>query len=275
MTYVIYHKNCFDGYGAAWVAHGFLTKLGVDAEYIPATYGDPVPEFAEGQHNVYILDFSYPRAVLEELATKHNIVVLDHHKTAQANCEGLGFCIFDMERSGAGLTWDYFSPNRPRPPLVNYIEDRDLWRFKLPKSKEIHALVASYEKTFENFTVLNFILESEVGRGQAAQEGGAILRAENQKIEEMCRDVRFVELGGHSVPAVNCPYSFGSNVGHRLLELFPDAPFAAYYFDRGDGEQQWGLRSEDHRVDVSEVAKQYGGGGHRNASGFVKGKVTR
>lgn len=55
---------------------------------------------------------------------------------------------------------------------------------------------------------------------------------------------------------------------HEMLSKYPDAPFTACWFRRADGQIQYSLRSEDSRLDVSEVAKSLGGGGHRNAAGF-------
>ena len=281
MNYVIYHDDCYDGFGAAWVAHQYFTAKKAalvryqdeETAFIPAKYGDAVPEFAPGANNVYILDFSYPRATMQAMWGLNTLVVLDHHKTAEANCQGLPFCTFDMNKSGAGLAWDHFFPSVERPALVNYIEDRDLWRFALPKSREVHSWIQSYEKSFENFTVMDFILQTGAGFSDAASQGTAILRYEKQKVEEMCKEARFVDIGGHSVPVVNTPYNFGSVVGERLCQLYPEAPFSGYWFVRADGEEQYGLRSTG--FDVSEIAKQYGGGGHKQAAGFVKGKVTR
>ena len=261
---VVYHANCADGFTAAWVA---LRALGGGAhvKYVPATYGDAAP--AVTNKRLYILDFSYPRDVLLRLADSNHVTVLDHHKSAQANCEGLDFCTFDMERSGAGLTWDHFFPGQLRPALVDYVEDRDLWRFALPMSREIHAWIASWPKTFEVWDTLADTLQKNWH--QAVMSGADILRFERQKVEEMCQHVRFVDLGDGEIPVVNCPYNFGSLVVEALTLKYPLAPYAAYYFDRGDGKQQWGLRSVD--FDVSEVAKRFGGGGHKHASGFVKG----
>lgn len=281
-TLVIAHKNCFDGFGAAWVC---WHKFGDDAEYVFASYGDPVEFTVEGK-DVYIVDFSYPREVLEDMkAHAHSLTVLDHHKSAQAALEGLDYCIFDMDRSGAQLAWDHLhvkgGANRPfirsdgsysRPSLVDYIGDRDLWRFQYPETKAIHAWLASYPKDFRLWDRLSDSLhrQPEV----VVEAGRDILRAHDQQVREMVKEAQFATVGGHIVPAVNCPYQFGSDVGNMLCQAYPDLPFAAYYFDRADGEQQWGLRSIGD-FDVSEIAKQYGGGGHKNAAGFIKGKASR
>ena len=270
-TVVVAHGGCYDGFAAAYVARLYFQKMGVtDVEYIFAKYGDPAPD-VQGTV-LYIVDFSYPKATLEKLAETNAVTVLDHHKTAQANCEGLSFCTFDMGRSGAGLAWDHLFPDQERPAFVNYVEDRDLWRFQLPGSREVSAYIASFPRDFEVWDGQVQYLDVGVYSEDIAA-GKAILRFERQKVEEICKEAHWREIGGHQVPVVNCPYNFGSLCGERLNQLYPDAPFSAYFFVRGDGETQYGLRSTG--FDVSEVAKQYGGGGHQRASGFVMGKVTR
>lgn len=291
-TKVIYHAHCFDGFCAAWVAGHALKERDLQedplaiprtVEFIPASYGDKEPEIGIGDE-VYIVDFSYPKDVLRGMNfLAHKLVVLDHHKTAQANLEGLDYCIFDMNKSGAGLTWDYFHPNEKRPALVDYMEDRDLWKFNLSMSKEIFAWVASWPMDFTGWDNLNTGLSTNEGFQEAVEAGHAILRAHNQKVATICEEVMFVDFGGDMVkdrwpdiPTVNCPYSFGSDCGQKLLEMFPKAPFAAYYLVKGNGEQQWGLRGRStDDFDVSEVAKLYGGGGHKKASGFIKDRITR
>jgi oligoribonuclease NrnB/cAMP/cGMP phosphodiesterase (DHH superfamily) len=271
MVKVIYHKNCYDGITAAWVCRSALG----DASYLPASYGDPVPEFSP-EDEVYIVDFSYPRDVLEKIhSTVKTLWVLDHHKTAQAALEGLDYCIFDMNRSGAGIAWDFFYPGIPRPKLVDYVEDRDLWNWKLPFSHEINAFTSSYPMEFVELDANDASLASNFKK--CVQLGGAILRYANQKVEEAIKNgTQWRELGGYSIPCVNVPYHMGSDVGHRLLEIHPEAPFSGYYLFTANGDEQWGLRGRDSDdFDVSTIAKQYGGGGHKKASGFLMNRSTR
>jgi oligoribonuclease NrnB/cAMP/cGMP phosphodiesterase (DHH superfamily) len=270
MIKIIYHDNCYDGFTAAWVA----LKALKNASFLPASYGDPVPELNEDD-TVYIVDFSYPREVLESINKKvRKLVVIDHHKTAQANCEGLDYCIFDMNRSGAGLVWDYFFEDKKRPALVNYIEDRDLWRFKLPESRSIHAFISSFPREFNEWDATEAALESNFNR--CAEIGQAIERFANQKIREATANgTQWKEIGGFKIPCVNVPYHMGSDVGHQLLQNYPEAPFSGYYFFNANGDEQWGLRGRDSDdFDVSTIAKQYGGGGHKKASGFLMNRRT-
>lgn len=268
MQYVLYHSNCYDGFGAAWAAH---ETFGGAANYLPVSYGHEPPEMPEGS-DVLIVDFSYPREILLQIRERHGgrLRVLDHHKTAEADLRGLDFCVFDMERSGAGITWDELHPGTPRPALINYVEDRDLWRFALPDSREVSAWVASWPYDFGRWTEMAAFLEHEPE--SVWREGAACLRLKNQYVEAMCRHPQLREVGGYTVPVANATACF-SEVGERLCELFPDAPFAAYYLDRSDGKRQWGLRSRGG-FDVSAVAQARGGGGHAAAAGFVEDLPT-
>ena len=98
-----------------------------------------------------------------------------------------------------------------------------------------------------------------------ATEGEAIERKHFKDIRELLGvTTREMMIGGFQVPVANLPYTMSSDAGHEMAK---GRPFAACYWDTPSG-RVFSLRSNNDGVDVSEVAKQYGGGGHRNASGF-------
>jgi uncharacterized protein len=243
-------------------------------EFHAGVYGQPAPDAAG--RDVVMVDFSYKRPVLMEMATAANtVLVLDHHKTAAADLAGLPAAveiqgekiaaIFDMERSGAQVTWDFFFPGRPRPLLVDYTGDRDLWRFKLPLSREVNAFVFAHEYTFENWDHLERQTRHHMDIQRVAEMGGAIERKHHKDIAELVGVMkRRMTIGGISVPVANLPYTLTSDAGNLMAQ---GEAFAACYWDTPDG-RIFSLRSTDAGADVSEVAKRYGGGGHRNASGF-------
>ena len=288
----IYHGNCDDGFGAAWA---IWKKWGNEVAYVPGVYGKPLPDVAG--KNVLFVDFSAKYGVMADASWKaRSMVIIDHHKTAQADLErfhsfdGTGadqasledafvICLtengpkvaawFDMNQSGAVMAWDFahgIPRNDPPPTFLSYIQDRDLWRFAYgEQTRRFSAALRTYPMTFETWDQLASRPDVLV------EEGEGILRAHNANIQKFMGDAYTDTLDGHVVPIVNVPYHYASDTAHELLKKFPDAPFAACWFRRGDGMVQWSLRSEDHRLDVSEIAKHYGGGGHRNAAGFQTG----
>lgn len=258
MSICIYHGNCADGFGAAWVVRKALG----DIEFYAGVYKEPPPDVTD--KDVLLVDFSYKRSVLLEMAEKaKSILILDHHKTAVADLVDLPsnvITVFDMERSGARIAWDYFFPDETPPPLLLHIEDRDLWRFALTKTREIQANVFSYPYDFQ---VWDELMAANVG--DLVKDGEAIERKHFKDINELigvC--TRRMVIGGHNVPVANLPYTLTSDAGHILAR---GEPFAVCYWDTPEW-RVFSLRSTDDGLDVSDIAKQYGGGGHAHASGF-------
>ncbi len=258
-THVLYHGNCYDGFGAAFAAWQYL---GGEAVYWPVLYGQGVPGGLGEDSRVLICDFSYPREELLALKERVGFLwVLDHHKTAQADLEGVDFATFDMEKSGAVMTWEYFHGGKV-PLFFEYLQDRDLWKFELAGSKGVSQALRAYPMEFAVWSDLVWDVD------RLLREGPIIERFTEQMVSLMCDNAAMGSVGGHVVPIANATVFF-SEVGDELCRRHPEAEFSAYYLDRKDGMRQWGLRSRGG-FDTSEVAKALGGGGHPGASGFVE-----
>jgi oligoribonuclease NrnB/cAMP/cGMP phosphodiesterase (DHH superfamily) len=263
---VIYHGGCIDGFTSAWVAWRFLISQGIDnAEYFPALFGGPEPD-VEDKH-VYILDFSYPRSTLTDMESKaKSLVLLDHHKSAEAELDGLPYVVFDMKRSGAGMAWDYFFFEDARVWLVDYVEDRDLWKWEKLNSKSINAWIGTAIQTFENWDEL-----CAEGSKKAYARGTAVEAYIERYVTEMSAQKRLISFAGHdNIPIVNAPYLAISELVGSLAE---DALFAMGWFQRGDGKYQYSLRSRGE-FDVSALAQRFGGGGHAQSAGFVVDRLV-
>jgi hypothetical protein len=259
MSICIYHGNCADGFGAAWVVRKALG----DIEFHPGKYNEAPPDVVG--KDVVMVDFSYKRPALLEMAGAANsVLILDHHKTAAEDLIDLPANVtakFDMNRSGAMLAWDHFFPGQQPPLLLLHIEDRDLWRFALQNTRQIQANVFSFPYDFQVWDTLMATAPSAL-----AADGEAIERKHFKDVRELIGvTAREMVIAGHRVPVANLPYTMSSDAGHQLAT---GRPFAACYWDTPRG-RVFSLRSSDEGVDVSEVAKQYGGGGHRNAAGFT------
>lgn len=276
-TICIYHANCADGFTAAWAVR---EALGDMVEYIPAGYGDEPPDVTSA--DVIIVDFSYKRPVLERMAhTARSIIVLDHHKTARDDlinlpCPAGGWAVhraaagnpaalFDMDRSGAQMAWDYFHQGA-RPFLVDVVADRDLWRWRIEQSREINAVIGSHEMTWDTWHDLAARLQADADIGRVAAEGEAILRAHDKLVRQVI-DVSkcSMVIGGHEVPVAAAPYALASDTAGTMAE---GEPFAATYVDGPKG-RAFSLRSRGDGLDVSQIAAAYGGGGHCGAAGFL------
>lgn len=272
MKYVLYHSNCYDGFGAAYAA---WKKMGDEAKYIPVSYGKPPPEMPDATE-IFIVDFSYDEPELLELSVNAKVFVLDHHKTAQEKLARLIklqefnknpyanlYIEFDMERSGALITWEFFHGAGNAPMLIQHISDRDLWTYKILGSREVHAALVSTPFDFEVWDKLDV--------PTLVQDGAGALKFQTQLVQNIIKKSWIAKMGEFEFPVVNTASSW-SEVGEALLDKYPDAPFVGSFTEFEDSVM-WSLRSRDDRQDVSEVAKSFGGGGHRNAAGFQRKKI--
>lgn len=255
---VIHHGNCYDGITAAWVAR----KHSPDAELIPAQYGQDPPD-VKGKV-VLIVDFSYSREVLESMkADAAELLVLDHHDSAAKDLEGLDYAVFDMERSGAGLAWDFLHHPMDRPDVVNYVEDRDLWRFKLPGSRQHHAAMTSLPMGLESIDkMLAMSLEERIEIGTPVC--AFTLLTASKFAERAAR----VTVDGDEFWYVNCSVEFVGETADALMAREPKLPVLCWSWGGKKGECYCSVRSAPDGVNVSLIAKKHGGGGHVHASGF-------
>jgi oligoribonuclease NrnB/cAMP/cGMP phosphodiesterase (DHH superfamily) len=258
-TYVLYHgKNCMDGMTCAYIA----SLVHPHATLIPCSYGEPFPDIPAGSE-VYLTDFAFDRETMErEHARASYFRCYDHHKSHEAALAGLPYCVFDMNRSGAGILWDEWMAPQERPWWVDYIEARDLWKLqRYPDVQEVSAYIASFPCNLSSWRMW-----IDAGLGEAKSGGQHIARYKARLIEEHLKRAGYETIAGIVVPVVNVsPYNLLSETAGELAK---GHVFAAAYFVEGDGTKQFSLRSVSGGQDVSHIAKQYGGGGHHNAAGF-------
>lgn len=249
-TLVLYHADCSDGFGAAWA----IWKRFPQARFIPVKHGSPPPDKLQGER-VVIVDFSYSRPVLDTMAAEtRELLILDHHITAEQALAGFPYAHFEQNKSGAVLGWEW-AHGTPAPWLLQYIQDKDLWTWALPGSREINAALASYP--------FDFALWDQFSQATLEQEGRAILRYEHELVSKLAAQAVMVEFNGMVVPAVHSAI-LTSQIGERLS---PHHPFCVIWHDR-DGRRFFSMRSREDGADVGSIAASFGGGGHTHAAGF-------
>lgn len=255
---VIYHGGCTDGFGAAWSA---WKLLGDRATYLPARYGEPPPD-VRGK-SVVVLDFSYDNATTKRLAAEaKSFLVIDHHKSAMVELHDVACTRFDMNHSGAMLAWKFFHPGKEPPRMIRHIEDRDLWKWELPYSREFSAAFDMVPFTFEEFD--KFLDDSAVDEAQ--QRGAYILAYSKTVVSKVAKGATSRRIDGRHVLVVNSSH-WMSEIGNALSTRCDYA--LVWYWDHSTRQVRGSLRAHHEDSDVSEVAKKWGGGGHRKAAGFA------
>jgi uncharacterized protein len=234
--------------------------------------------------DILIVDFSYPLATLRAIAAEaRSVLVLDHHKSAQEDLATLPIpysfnplkpqsakeiapykvyragvdigivgsdspelaAIFDLNRSGCGIAWDYLHTEGPkkdsgylcltRPHIIDLIEDRDLWRFKFgDESRAFRAVLQSYDWTdlpgmfkqldswadiINDWSLIPGTIDKKRHWRNLIDEGQAILRADRQRVAStVAATRRTIPIAGHTVPCANVPPWMASEAGHLMCE---------------------------------------------------------
>lgn len=269
-----YHGGCPDGWAAAYI----VKKRYPEARLVPLSYGtvdiERMIEESKGE-NVIMVDFSLKTREQHDrlTASASNLVVFDHHKSAKEVLQGVHNAVFDMNRSGAGLAWDYMFGYAVsagieyivRPWWVNYTEDQDLWKFELDDSRKINAWLNVQERTIENWDRLTNIET----RTSVVLLGGAIQQFTDYMVKAALKDLQegvwFYEGRNYRVGIVNNGHIGTSEVGEAVYNAGYD--IALMWREDARGLIRFGLRSVT--VDVSKLAFTFeGGGGHKNSAGF-------
>jgi len=255
---VIYHANCTDGFGSAYAA---WKLLGNRAEYYPCKHGQEPPDVKD--KTVVILDFSFSNEVTKKMISEaKDLVIIDHHKSAVVELHDISNTIFDMSKSGATMAWEFFHPGKESPKFVQYITDRDLWKWELPYSKEFSAAFDMVPFDFEEFEKF----EDDSVFDDAVKRGSYILAYSKTVVKKVCDKAANRKINGKHVMVVNSSH-WMSEIGAKLS---PDCDFALiWYYDHNDKNIKVSLRAFHEHIDVSEIAKRYGGGGHKKAAGFT------
>ena len=259
-TVVLYHADCLDGFGAAWAA---WKKFGDRAEYIGV---DPetLPKKILIKKEIYAVDISYPIAVQRKLREKNKkLVILDHHASNESATRFFPENVFDNSHSGSVLAWKYFHRSKMIPKLLKYIEDIDLWKWRLPKTREIISSLSLLEYDFKKWSGFAKISETKAGFKKIVKDGNVISAYEQNIVQRLAGRATPVKFKGIKTLAVNSPV-LDSEIGNALVKKLP--PIGIVWHETS-GEIHVSLRSNGS-VDVSKIAKKYGGGGHKKASGF-------
>ena len=265
-----FHAGCPDGFGAAW---SVWRAWGSEARYVPRGHDADPPRRPHVGGTVVFVDIAPDNDYLRQLADEAaHVVVLDHHWSARERYEsdpgvenviadGGHRVVFDLGHSGAVLAWRYFHPEKPVPPLLAYVQDQDLWQWALPRSEEVNAAIGAHDREFAVWDALAARTPDELAR-----QGEPIVRAQRIEILRALTTAHPVSIGEQRVEAVNAQQN-RSHLGHELAKRAAfGLPIGLVY--RVMGRTVDASSSSIGDVDVSEIAQRYGGGGHRNASGF-------
>lgn len=278
-TTVIYHKADFDGIFCREIARKFIP----DAELIGWDYGDPEPIVAPDRQ-LYILDLSVPG-----LMTHPNLIWIDHHKTAidQYARSIAGYRIDGV--AACRLAWQWFTEGRKRrdlgmemptkqefvdrtvyePLAVRLAGEYDIWDKRDPNAELFQHGLRSRELT--DIWWSQMLISHDEGHQPVIEllHNGEVLQFaktnENKSI---------IQKNGFTVHWKGLTF-LACNASHYNSHLFqagikPEHDALLGFCLRANGKWSVSLYGSPNRpdLDLSVIAKEMGGGGHRQACGF-------
>lgn len=282
---VIYHKNCDDGFGAAFAA---WKAMGDAADYQPLEHGEDISQIDFDQREVFVLDFCFSPDVMAQLLPRVlRIGVVDHHKSAlEAWEQHLGVkakdgmlqhqdgrltLFFDLSKSGAYLSWQYFHAKTPVPRMIAHISDGDLWTFEMKGTREFYVYLRSQGRSFAGWDKLCTAMQDQAKAQNVVDTGRRIGGFYTQQLDSIInagRDVAIdmADAAGNRARglAVNATKLFASELGNMLAAK--SGTFALVW--ETDGVTAFCSLRSVAGFDCIPFAKAKGGGGHPQACGF-------
>lgn len=265
--------------------------------FIGYNYGQPIPDLSE-YDQIIMCDISLPKEQMEVLHAflKENFIWCDHHISAIKDSEGL-FYVFskglrDTKFAACELTWKYFFPDERMPEIVRLLGRYDCFGHKgTSEEKKVlefqygaRQIISSYDYAYD--WLKNCIIESKNKHDEFAPCEYRIWESGKGIYGYLCTEAAQSYKNGVALefmePSVG-DAQFGATTRKFICinkERFNPINFgidyhadgydgAACFSRRADGKWTFSLYNDNGKVDCSVIAKSFGGGGHKGASGFI------
>ncbi len=270
----IYHKDCLDGTASAAV----LLKKFHSCTLFPLSHRYTENDLSRvikkitSKTVVYITDFSLREEHTEKLIRKAGSVInIDHHIGVEKRLRAIDkkydnfSYIFNNNRSGASLAWIYFFGEKNIPKIIQYIEDSDLWRFRLG-DKTRFASSYLYGLSGKPKELLALLNKGNSAVKKVLDKGKMIWEYRNELAKLLLESVKplNIKVGKHIVPAHNTPEFLRSDVGHELAVRLKKT--VVTFTVSGDTVRLHFRGENKYKLSALMLAKMLGGGGHRNAA---------
>lgn len=297
---IVYHTPCGDGFGGAYVFWKYLkeqkkyTNENINEHIKFIGYSHTTSQSYKKEHilpqlenrNVVFIDVCPDEALFLDMVVNYpkKAIVLYHHTSAVKTLQCIDRTLavehsyIDQTHSGAIIAHQYCYPDDPVPMFLQYIEDRDIWAWKLQDTKAFtEAFYKSIPYEFEQYAQF----EDEERINQIVKEGSMLIKYTNLRISELVKlateGTLTIDDKELAVYMINTS-EYISELGNTLckmdcerLQKKCDVAFM-WYYDQKAQKIKVSMRSDKDRdrcVDVSELARKFGGGGHKNAAGFT------
>lgn len=270
---ICYHHNDLDGRCAGAI----VLKKFPNCRMREINYKD-TPNFSDEvkrKENIFIVDFSFKPDQMDWLLAvgyKDRITWIDHHKTAKEYGYDLsGLRDFsEPGLSGCELTWQYLFPEEPMPEAVRLLGDYDTWRFDTKEKSMAFQFGLRARRTDPDCKLWEHLLKDDsLCIREHLLEGRAIINYKTNVSRRILDSGYNLKFEDHMCFVVNTPM-----IDSSMFDLHACSEEYGFFISWIYNGKSYvvSMRSRSG-VDVSVIAKKYGGGGHKGAAGFVTDKL--
>lgn len=268
---IVYHDDLDGKCSAAIVYYYYKDKKNTKIDFISYNYSKEPDDLYE-YDKLYIVDCVLESNLMTTLFEDHyktNLIWIDHHVSNIMNTNSSIYGL-RLPNDGAAcvLTWNYFYGKIQIPDAVKYISDRDIWEFKYEKlTRGFTEWVEVQNNNPSNANLWFDLFDKDIGK--YIDKGMIAYNARMRLIKNDVDKIAYEsEIDG--VKCLKMNYSSIYSISDACAYMLEKEYDIAWIWHRmKDGKIYNSLRSNG-KYDVSEIALKYGGGGHKNAAGFIK-----
>lgn len=277
---ILVTHNDLDGVGCEIVARCFYPEITPDKVH-HCDYGivnDTVKNIlTTTNENLMISDVSISEETALLIHEKYSkrVRLYDHHQTSEEYLKDYDWCVIDQQRCATKIMFDdccVLFPNSKAPidlpAFVYYVNDYDLWLHTLPYATLFNDLVSLLGKR----KFVNIMLKRLRGREALINKNDQMfLDAHTKKKEWYFKNKsNEAKVDGDRLVVIGNRYSSDMAGYIRAIKKPPEEWKNVKYIDIINAERgTHSLRSYDDNFDVSKIAESFGGGGHKNAAGYI------
>ena len=279
----IYHSADLDGYGSAAIVKHFFSKnkKGWQVDLRGYNYGGNIPQVYD-YDQIIVVDVSFPMSTFKEwVGLGKEIIWIDHHKHAideygrYGEIDGLTVSL-STKLAAIELTWNFFMKDEMIPDVVKYLGIYDSWRNSDKKLWEKVILPFQYgmrsicnsPDQFPVCLIDDSSSECKVTVEELINKGKTILSYQRAVDKTLMRRAFKIEFEGYKTLAVNASgvnsLTFKAHKQYNRFQLY-----MAFNYNYKSGKFAVTIFSDNKLIDAGEIAKRYGGGGHKGAAGFL------
>jgi len=243
-------------------------------------YGETLPwNIITAEDTVYMVDFSLePIDRMVHLDRKcKQLIWIDHHASSINDAAEVGFDPPGIRRigtAGCELTWEYTYPDEPIPYIIKHLGRYDVWDHSDTDTLPIQYGMLMEDTSHENNQVWNKVIDNNIHFKDEILDRGNIIYPYQMKMYKEYADSYAFDATIENLRAIVINQGRCSSLAFESVWDDTKYDVMISYACKGDKVSISAYTPKGSSIDASELAGKFGGGGHKDASGWNEKSVT-